>query len=151
MRPPWPSPSARARRPKSTTTTPTTITNPKRAWTPAEDDKLRAAREKSISLNQGEVVWKDVAAEVGTRDKTRCCERWANHLDPTIKKGKFSGDEDKHLLALSESDLPRGPRGISWERVATGLPTVGGRRKGMDVKNRYNTLMESKAPQKRKR
>ena len=58
----------------------------------------------------------------------------------------FTAEEDAHLLALSESDLPRGARRISWERVATGLPTVGGRRKGMDVKNRYNTLKKRKRP-----
>ena len=57
-----------------------------------------------------------------------------------------SSDEDAHLLALSESDLPRGPGGINWEQVATGLPTVDGRRKGMDVKNRYNVLKARKRP-----
>ena len=132
-----PGASAPAERPKK---------RPKRAWTPAEDDKLRAAREKSISLNQGEVVWKDVAAEVDTRNAKQCRERYANHHDPTIKKGKFSDGEDAHLLALSESDLPRGPRGIDWERVAASLPTVDGRRKGPDVKNRYHTLKKRKPP-----
>ena len=86
-----------------------------------------------------------VAAEVGTRNSKQCQERYANHLDPTIKKGKFSGDEDAHLLALSKSDLPQGSQGTDWERVAKGLPTVGGRRKGMDVKNRYNGLKRRKS------
>ena len=56
------------------------------------------------------------------------------------------GPEDAHLLALSESDLPRCPRGISWERVAASLPTVDGRRKGADVKTRYHTLKARKPP-----
>ena len=115
----------------------------KRDWTPAEDEKLRAAREKSILL-RGEVDWKDVAAEVGTRNNQQCRERWHYQLDPGINKSKFTAEEDAHLLALSKSDLPQGPKGTDWERVAKGLPTVDGRRKGSAVKSRYNTLMRRK-------
>ena len=115
----------------------------KRDWTPAEDEKLRAAREKSISV-RGEVDWKDVAAEVGTRNNQQCRERWHYQLDPGINKSKFTAEEDAHLLALSKSDLPQGPKGTDWERVAKGLPTVDGRRKGKAVKSRYDTLMRRK-------
>ena len=91
-------------------------------------------------------MWENVADAVSTRNKKACQQRWANHLDPTIKKGKFSDGEDAYLLELLESDLPRGPGGIRWEQVATGLPTVDGRRRGMDVKNRYNVLKARKPP-----
>ena len=91
-------------------------------------------------------MWAKVAEEVGTRDAKQCRERYANHLDPTIKKGPFTAKEEAHLLALSESDLPKNSRGTDWERVATGLPTVDGRRKGPDVKNKYNALKKRKPP-----
>ena len=60
------------------------------------------------------------------------------------EKGNWSPKEDTHLLALSESDLPKNSRGTDWERVAASLPTVDGRRKGPDVKNRYNGLKRRK-------
>ena len=115
---------------------------PRRDWTTEEDDRLLAARKDGLT------AWKAIAERVGgSRRDTDCQNRWANHLDPTIKKGPFTAKEEAHLLALSESDLPRGPRGIDWERVATGLPTVDGRRrKGADVKNRYNVLKARKPP-----
>jgi hypothetical protein len=111
----------------------------KRDWTPAEDDRLLAAREDGLT------AWKAIAERVGgSRDGKQCRERYANHLDPTIKKGNWSPKEDTHLLALSESDLPKNSRGTDWERVAASLPTVDGRRKGPDVKNRYNGLKRRK-------
>ena len=114
-----------------------------RLWTREEDDKLIEAHTRLLGSNK---LWAKVAEAVGTRNATRCRERWEYHLNPEINKSDFTAEEDAHLLALSESDLPRGARGISWERVATGLPTVGGRRKGMDVKTRYHTLKKRKPP-----
>ena len=123
-----PDASAPAERPKK---------RPKRAWTPAEDDKLRAAREKSISLNQGEVVWKDVAAEVDTRNAKDCRERWLYQLNPEINKSEFTAEEDAYLLAL--------PQTGKWWSVARALPGPGGRT-DMAVKNRYNVLKARKPP-----
>ena len=101
--------SAPAERPKK---------RPKRAWTTAEDDKLRAAREKSISLNQGEVVWKDVAAEVGARDWKQCRERWTYQLNPEINKSDFTAEEDAYLLALPQTGNGGASLGRSRARAA---------------------------------
>ena len=88
----------------------------------------------------------DERAVGGSREAKDCRNRWADHLDPAFKKGNWSAKEDTHLLALSKSDLPQGPQGTDWNRVAKGLPTVDGRRKGSDVKNRYNALKKRKRP-----
>jgi len=83
-----------------------------------------------------------VAEAVDTRDRKDCRERWVYQLNPEINKSEFTAEEDAYLLAL--------PQTGKWWSVARALPGPGGRT-DMAVKNRYNTLMESKAPQKRKR
>ena len=85
------------------------------------------------------------AAEVDTRNAKDCRERWIYQLNPEINKSKFTAEEDAHLVALSESDLPRGPRGTDWWSVARALPGPGGRT-DMAVKNRYNALKKRKRP-----
>ena len=47
--------------------------------------------------------WRAIAEAVGTRNATRCRERWENHLNPEINKSDFTAEEDAYLLALPQT------------------------------------------------
>ena len=134
---PHPEPRRSARRAASDASAPAERPAKKRDWTPAEDDKLRAA------LGDGLTGWKAIAARVGTRNDAQCRERWEYQLNPEINKSEFTSEEDAYLLAL--------PQPGDWKNVVKKLPGPGGRT-DMAVKTRYHTLMKRKrAPKKRKR
>ena len=97
----------------------------KRAWTPAEDEKLRTA------VAVGPVKWASVAQAVGTRNAKQCRERWHYNLNPEIKKGRWTAEEDALIAALPHGD---------WARVSKALPG----RTDMAIKNRYHTLSKRK-------
>lgn len=45
----------------------------------------------------GKVKWSAIAAQLPGRIGKQCRERWFNHLDPAIKKGDWSLDEEMIL------------------------------------------------------
>jgi len=97
----------------------------KRAWTPAEDDQLRSV------VMAGPVKWSAVAELIGTRNAKQCRERWHYQLNPDIKKGRWTAEEDALIAALTHGE---------WARVARALPG----RTDMAIKNRYHTLTKRK-------
>mmetsp|Transcript_15642 Transcript_15642/g.46925 ORF Transcript_15642/g.46925 Transcript_15642/m.46925 type:complete len:431 (-) Transcript_15642:79-1371(-) len=97
----------------------------KRAWTPAEDDQLRSV------VMAGPVKWSAVAELIGTRNAKQCRERWHYQLNPDIKKGRWTAEEDALIAALPHGE---------WARVARALPG----RTDMAIKNRYHTLTKRK-------
>ena len=61
------------------------------------------------------------------RNGKQCRERWFNHLNPTLKHGPWTKEEDYQLIQC-QSKL-----GNSWTKIATYLPG----RSENDVKNRW--------------
>jgi myb proto-oncogene protein len=72
-------------------------TRRKGAWTEEEDDALRLA---VGAYRSGErIKWSLVAEHVPTRSDVQCRERWTGVIDPSIKTGSWSEEEDDALLS----------------------------------------------------
>mmetsp|Transcript_1704 Transcript_1704/g.2213 ORF Transcript_1704/g.2213 Transcript_1704/m.2213 type:complete len:350 (+) Transcript_1704:104-1153(+) len=73
--------------------------------------------------------WRFIASQVSGRTAKQCRERWQNSLDPTLKQGEWSQDEDALLRAAHDRF------GNAWGQVVRALP---GRSQNM-AKNRWNS------------
>ncbi|GMI18851.1 hypothetical protein TeGR_g11430, partial [Tetraparma gracilis] len=66
-------------------------------WTKEEDALLREVVGRHPNCDK--VKWSAVAAMLPGRIGKQCRERYFNHLDPTVKKGKWSVREDTVIFA----------------------------------------------------
>lgn len=64
----------------------------------------------------GQKNWGNIAQFVSGRTKEQCTERWKNCLDPSLKRGKWSEDEDSRLKAAIAK------HGHRWSMVAACVP-----------------------------
>ncbi|KAI7865948.1 Homeodomain-like protein [Spinellus fusiger] len=86
-------------------------------WTDYEDSILRySVKEFSNYVdNEGRgmpIPWNKVADRIPNRTGIQCQARWTEALDPTVRKGKWTVDEDQ-LLRRGVVELGR-----SWIRIA---------------------------------
>ena len=65
-------------------------------WTEVDDWVLFECKRTNLDL-----PWPDIAklTELGRSGKS-CRERWKNHLDPDVKRGKFSKGEDDSIICF---------------------------------------------------
>ena len=73
----------------------------RRPWTREEDDKLKEVRRKNPKIS-----WSATAKEAGLdRSGQGCWERWKNNLNPDIKEGEFSPQEDELIMRLKSEGV----------------------------------------------
>lgn len=97
-------------------------------WGEQEDATLTAL------VTAGWANWGQIADKIPGRTSKQCRERWFHHLDPRIKRGDYSAEEDE--LILREHDK----LGNKWSQIAAQLE---GRTEDA-VKIRWKTLNRHK-------
>eukprot|EP00428_Durinskia_dybowskii_P012173 CAMPEP_0170223088 /NCGR_PEP_ID=MMETSP0116_2-20130129/11241_1 /TAXON_ID=400756 /ORGANISM="Durinskia baltica, Strain CSIRO CS-38" /LENGTH=410 /DNA_ID=CAMNT_0010473785 /DNA_START=247 /DNA_END=1475 /DNA_ORIENTATION=+ len=112
------------------------ITNPpvikgKGSWTAEEDAILK---EKRFLYGR---KWAKIAAHLPGRQGKQCRERFVNHLDPELKKGEWTDDEEAILIAMHEH------HGNRWANISKQLPG----RSDNDVKNHWYSTIQRKFQQ----
>lgn len=106
----------------------------RQAWQAWEDELLRGIIEA-----EGAKHWTSIAKELNdkahnsmaVRHGKQCRERWYNHLDPALKKGNWTHEEDLFLLEKQQE------LGNRWSEISKLL--IG--RNENSVKNRFKSLL----------
>ena len=92
---------------------------------------LRRENKQSRLVKQhGLFAWKVIAKEITGRNTKQCRERWCNYLDPTLKRGKWTPEEDAIILSMQKKV------GNKWAAITKVLPG----RTDNQVKIRFNSL-----------
>lgn len=84
-------------------------------WTDEEDATLKTMV-TDLAIGGTIKSWSAVADRIGGRTSKQCRERWFNHLDPNIKRGDYSSEEDHIILAQ------QGKIGNRWSLISAMLP-----------------------------
>ncbi|CAG8627821.1 4362_t:CDS:2, partial [Racocetra fulgida] len=71
-------------------------------WTPEEDAALKDAVGEFVDLIDSDghpqpIPWNKIASRIPHRTGIQCQARWSEALDPSVRKGKWSPDEDEIL------------------------------------------------------
>lgn len=103
----------------------------KGSWTPEEDQILG---EKRLLYGR---KWAKIAAHLPGRQGKQCRERYVNHLNPELKKGEWTDDEEAILIAMHQH------HGNRWANISKQLPG----RSDNDVKNHWYSTIQRKFTQ----
>jgi len=104
-------------------------------WTTEEDQKLIAWVKA-----EGPTKWAQCANFIKGRSGKQCRERWFNNLNPGVKKGNWTKEEDELIFELYQK------YGSSWSKIAK---YINGRTENA-IKNRFYSTLRKLAADKRK-
>jgi hypothetical protein len=105
-----------------------TTPSPKRLWSEQEDQALVTAVQTF-----GPQKWKNIAAQVPGRNHIQCIQRWKKALDPQLRKGSWTKEEDDALQQMKLRDPS-----MSWSQLATYVQG----RCGKQCRERWNTILD---------
>ncbi|KAH6989072.1 hypothetical protein BKA56DRAFT_611356 [Ilyonectria sp. MPI-CAGE-AT-0026] len=103
----------------------------RRIWTPAEDAVLKALVGHYGDARGQDGSWKEIAASLHNRSPKDCRKRWFHSLDPSLRKGRWTAQEDEILLGAYAR------LGPSWHEIASLIPG----RKDDQCSKRYNDIL----------
>ena len=110
-------------------------------WSPSEDEMLLNLVNSATYTNYGRIQWELIAKELHKqlhlldpyiRLSKHCRERWVNHLNPEMKKDKWTVQEDLNLFE-KYLDHPQ-----KWSKISKVLKG----RTDNSIKNRFNKLIK---------
>jgi len=114
-------------------------------WSEAEDEKLRGLVNAHASTHGGVDIlgmWKGISRAMGwQRTPKQCRERWRHFLDPKLKVGAWTKEENEKMMALYDK------LGRKWSEISKQLP---GRTAGR-VKRQAEALLRDRVHAKLKR
>lgn len=96
----------------------------RRSWTPAEDkmlknmviqaflDKNNLEKYNKEDINISEIDWAKISGKFEGRKSKECRKRWSSSLNPRLRKGKWTKEEDAQLIKAYKQ------YGSSWQKVA---------------------------------
>lgn len=100
----------------------------KGSWKKEEDLQII-----ELVLRHGK-AWSKISKILGTRNGKQIRDRFINVLDPDIRKGKFTEEEDRKLVALFKQFGPK------WATIAKQYPN----RTADMIKNRFHSSIKKK-------
>lgn len=108
-----------------------------RTWTDESDAELRRQVKSQQQAGISPIQWTRIANNLGDRSGVQCQARWAEVLDETIRKGRWSPEEDAMLRACTAQ------YGSQWSKIAERLRT----RTQRQCRSRWLQLMSNGAGQ----
>jgi hypothetical protein len=100
----------------------------KGSWKKEEDQEILRL------VNKYGKAWSKISKMLNTRNGKQIRDRFINVLDPEIKKGKFTEEEDKKLISLFQQFGPK------WATISKYYPN----RTADMIKNRFHSSIKKK-------